>query len=206
MSDIPVERDRAVPKRRAPWLRLLLLAALLGGIYAVGKASGFLDEVDIHSIRHAVNDAGAWGMLLFVALFALGVLVQVPGMLFVATGMLVYGKVLGYAVCLLGAIVAVCTSFAMVRAVGGKALATIERPWVRRVLAQLERRPVRALIALRLIAFIAPPLNYALALSTIRFRDYAIGSALGLIVPMAVVAMGLEWLFQTPWAAKLLFG
>ncbi len=206
MSDIPVERDRAVPKSRVPWLRLLALAAVLGGIYALGKLTGFLDEIDIHSIRRAVDDAGAWGMLLFVLLFALGVLVQVPGSLFVATGMLMYGQIVGYAVCLVGAIVAVCTSFAMVRAVGGKALAAIERPWVRRALARLERQPVRTLVVLRLIAFISPPLNYALALSTIRFRDYAIGSALGLITPMAVVAVAFEWLFRTPWARSFLFG
>lgn len=207
MSDIPVEPDTALPhKRRRVWWRLGLLVLLLGGIYAIGKTTGFLDEIDIDGIRRMVGEAGGWGMALYVALFAVGVLLQVPGMLFVATGMLLYGKLVGFLVCLFGAIVAVCASFLMVRAVGGSPLAAIERPLIRRMLARLERQPVRTLIALRLIAFIAPPLNYALALSSMRFRDYAIGSALGLVAPMAFMTFAFDWLFTTPWAAKWLFG
>ena len=191
-------------KQKRVWLRLGLVVLLIGGIYVVGKTTGYLDNIDVTTIQKAVQAAGAWGFVAYVALFAVGVLCQVPGMLFVATGMLVYGKLLGYAACLTGAIVAVCASFIMVRAVGGTAFDAIERPFVKKILARLEDKPIRTLIVLRLIVFIAPPVNYALALSTIKFRDYAIGSALGLITPMAFVAVMFDILFATEWFKQYL--
>lgn len=193
-------------KKRVVLIRVLLVLGLLVGIYAIGKASGFLDNVDVPTLRRLVDDAGAWGFLLFVALFAVGVLLQLPGMLFVATGILVYGKSLGYVACLSGAIVAVCASFAMVRVVGGQALSSIERPVVKRILKRLDKHPIRWLVVLRLVMFISPPLNYALALTRLRFRDYALGSALGLVTPMLIVTLFFDWLFTTPWIQPLLFG
>lgn len=203
-SDAPDARE-ANPKKRRTWLRLLLLAALLGGIYCYGKTSGFLDEVSVNSIRNMVEDAGAWGILLFIALFAAGVLAQVPGMLFVATGILVWGRATGFVVSLTGAIIAVCASFLMVRLVGGQAFGEVKRPFVRKLLAKLDDNPIRALILLRLVMFISPPLNYALALSRMKFRDYAIGSTIGLVVPMAVVTLAFDWLFATEWMRDILF-
>ena len=35
---------------------------------------------------------------------------------------------------------------------------------------------MRTVIVLRLLLWIAPPLNYALAMSNIRFREYLVGS------------------------------
>lgn len=186
--------------------RLLAVVVLLIGLYLVGKYTGIIDNIDIPTIRRAVESAGGWGFAVFVAVFALGVLLQVPGMLFVGTGILVYGKSTGYLANLTGAIVAVCASFVMVRTVGGSALSGVRRPWVQRLLARLDEKPIRWLIVMRLFAFISPPLNYALALTRIRFRDYAIGSALGLIIPMAVVTLMFDWLFATPWVKSMLFG
>jgi len=196
----------AASKRRKPWLRLGLLAVLIGSVYVIGKTTGVVDDIDVDTIRETVNEAGALGFFVYVLSFALGVVVQVPGMLFVAAGILIYGKLVGYAICLVGSIVAVCASFMVVRIIGGTPLDAVERPFVRRLLDRLEQHPIRSLVLLRLVMFIAPPLNYALALSSIRFRDYAIGSALGLIAPMAVVTLVLDWLLQTQWVSRLLFG
>ena len=41
--------------------------------------------------------------------------------------------------------------------------------------------------------WMAPPLNYALAMSKLRFREYIIGSAIGLVIPIALVSLLFEW-------------
>jgi uncharacterized membrane protein YdjX (TVP38/TMEM64 family) len=84
-------------------------------------------------------------------------------------------------------------------------LAAIERPWLRRMLDRLQARPIRTLVIMRLLLFISPPINYALGLTSLRFRDYAIGSALGLALPMATATLLFDWLFTTPWVRSLLF-
>ena len=209
-SDATVSTDedggtkKGTPKRSK--VRLLAVVGLFVGLYLIGKYTGVIDKVDIPTIQRTVESAGAWGFLVFVAVFALGVLMQVPGMVFVGTGILLYGKTTGYFANLTGAIVAVCASFGMVRTVGGQALSGVKRPWVKGVLRRLDDKPIRWLILLRLVAFISPPINYALALTRLRFRDYAIGSAIGLITPMAIVTLMFDWLFSTPWMKSMLFG
>jgi uncharacterized membrane protein YdjX (TVP38/TMEM64 family) len=49
---------------------------------------------------------------------------------------------------------------------------------------------------LRLFLWLAPALNYALALSPIRYRDYLAGSAIGLVVPVGAATMLLEYLLR----------
>jgi uncharacterized membrane protein YdjX (TVP38/TMEM64 family) len=196
--------DVAAPPKRG-YLRIAIAIALAIGLYVVARVTGVLENLDVAAMQRTVNDAGAWGFAVFVALFAVGTLLHVPGMVFVAAGMLIYGKLTGYFACLVGANVAVCASFVMVRAVGGRALTTIERPFVKRMLARLDKDPLRWLIVLRAICFISPPLNYTLALSSVRFRDYAIGSAIGLAPTMALMTFLFDWLFNNPTINAWLF-
>ena len=57
-------------------------------------------------------------------------------------------------------------------------------------------RPILTVALLRLFLWVAPPINYALALSTVRYRDYAAGSALGLAIPTALAAVVFGYLFR----------
>lgn len=176
-------------------LRLILLGLGLLGLLVLGRATGLSQAVDPEAIRSAVREAGPLGVLLFAAVFAAGEFIHIPGMVFVAAGILAYGELLGFFVSLLAAIGSVCFSFAVVRALGGKALTRIQRPFLRRMLAQLDSQPIRTVVVLRLLLWLAPALNYALALSSLRFRDYLIGSAFGLILPIACATLFFEWFF-----------
>jgi len=146
-------------------------------------------------VKTLVESAGALGLLAYIAIFALGQLLGVPGLVFVAAGILIYGRVYGAGAGLLGAVVAMTVSFLVVRTVGGQPLGAMQKPFMRRVLAQLDARPVRAIVLLRLVFLLAPPVNYALALSKVRLRDFVLGSTLGLLVPIAVASIFFDWLF-----------
>ena len=174
-------------------LRLALLAAFLGGLFVFGWASGWADRFTLDGVRESIQGAGAWGVLLFFGVFALGELLHVPGILFVAAAVLAYGRVAGGLTAYAGALSSVVVSFAVVRAVGGRPLGSLKNARLRRVLDRLEERPVRVVALLRLVLWMAPPLNYALALSPVRFRDYVLGSALGLVVPLALAAAFIDW-------------
>lgn len=187
------------------WLRVAILLLLLGGLYLLGKVTGFLDRVDVPTMRAQVEAAGALGLGLFVVLFAVGSVAQVPGMVFIATGILVYGQFAGYFATLGGATLACCASFLVARTVGGDAFSQVRRPWVRRALERLERQPILTLVALRLVFLTSPPLNYALALTPMKFRDFVVGSVLGLATPLLVVTLFFDWLFATPWIRPYLF-
>ena len=72
------------------------------------------------------------GFLAFVVIFSLGELVHIPGMVFVGAALLIYGKVMGFAAAFVGAVISVCISFVLVRAVGGKALTAFEKPFIKK--------------------------------------------------------------------------
>lgn len=185
---------KASTKKR--FLRIGALLAATGGIFLWLKLSGQLDDLSAERVRALVQEAGPYGILLFVVAFVVGELIHLPGMVFVAAGILAFGRTTGFFVSLTAAVCSVGFSFFLVRALGGKALAEIERPFVKRMLAKLDERPITTVLILRSIFWLAPPLNYALALSSIRSRDYLIGSTLGLVVPVFAATFVFDWLFS----------
>jgi len=182
-----------------------LLFLFLLGTYALAKWGGYLDDINIHRIQRAVEDAGAWGVLLFAGLFVVGVLLHLPGMIFVGTAIIVIGRDSGYFISLGSATLAVCISFLIARTIGGKALGEVKASFVRRLLKRIDDHPIRVMIVFRLIFFLSPPLNFMIALTRIRFRDYAVGSAVGLIIPMFAVTVLFDWLLATEWVRQWLF-
>ena len=105
-------------------------------------------------------------------------------MVFVGAATLVYSPWVSLPLAYAGALLSVVVSFGVVRKVGGTALGGLKNKWVRRALDGLDAKPVQTVFILRLLLWMAPALNYALAMTRIRFRDYFIGSALGLILPI----------------------
>lgn len=150
------------------------------------------DDVDPERVRAAIVAAGPWGVALFVAMFVVGELIHIPGMVFVLAGVLTYGRSMGFLVALLGAVASVAFSFWLVRTFGGQALTHIRFKLLQRMLGKLDARPVQTVFVLRSIFWIAPALNYALAMSRVRFRDYLVGSTLGLVLPI----LGVTLLFE----------
>lgn len=179
------------PPRLPLWQRLAGLALVLVALVAVGHLSG-LDALlaDQERLQASVANAGAWGVLLLIGAFTLGLFIQVPGIVFALTAIYCYGPLWGGILAHSGAVVACSAVFVSVRAIGGQALAEIERPWVKAVLAQVDAHPLRTVTILRLIFWSSPQLNYALALTKVRFREHLLGTAVGLIPIKIVVAIG----------------
>jgi uncharacterized membrane protein YdjX (TVP38/TMEM64 family) len=173
--------------------RIVGLLVLVGILYAGAHASGLTDNFTIDSARQHMENAGVWGVLIFMGLFIVGDLLHVPGLIFVAGAILAYGTVEGIILGYFGALVGQSFNFWLIRKVGGRPLSDIERPLVKKVLSNLSERPIRTVIILRLIFVLTPAINYALSMSQLRFRDYVLASAIGLIPPMALFAWGLNW-------------
>ncbi len=179
------EPTPAAPSRKKLY-RLVAVAALLGGLFVLAKATGVSEHVTVDNLRRWMADAGAWGVLLFVVIFLVGELMQVPGLIFVAAAVLSYGRLWGGGLSYLTAVLSVCFSFAVVRTIGGQALGEIKQAWVRKALAKLDTNPIKTVAVLRVVLIMSPPLNYALALTNMKFRDYLIGSAIGLVPPVLI--------------------
>jgi uncharacterized membrane protein YdjX (TVP38/TMEM64 family) len=191
----------ASPAARLARLGLLVLALVIAS-ELLGVRERMSDAASrraaVEELRGAMQSTGALGALLFVVAFCVGELLHIPGLVFVAAGVLAYGRAQGGALSYAAGILSMTFSFLIVRGVSGQALAEIDRPWLKRAMAWVDARPVLTIAALRTVLVLSPPLNYALALTRVRLRDYVLGSAIGLIPPMLVAVLAFEWLLS--WA------
>jgi uncharacterized membrane protein YdjX (TVP38/TMEM64 family) len=165
----------------------LIVILLAAGYY-------YHDQLSVDAVRAMVDRAGWWGGLLYIGLFVAAEMIQVPGWILITAGVAAFGPNIGYALSLIAATLSVTVAFLLTRGIGGKPLAQVQRPLLRRLLAQLETHPVRTVILLRLIFWISPPLNCALALTAIQFRHFLLGSVVGLAPPLFVIARTGHWL------------
>ena len=181
----------ALSPTQVRWLRLAAMVALVAGLILGAHATGIWDDLSRDALRARVAAAGVWGFPLYVAAFSVALLIHFPGagILFVAVGVALWDRATGAALAYAGGLAGVLISFAIVRLVGGKPLAGVENRVARRVLARLESHPLLTVFILRCIFYVGAPVNYALALSGMRVRDYVVGSALGLAGPTAVLAI-----------------
>ncbi len=190
----PPQPDDA-PPNQSPWGRLVLVAVLLVGTYALASSMGWLDQLNTQWVQDTVAKAGWWGAPAFLGIFAAGYLAHIPALVFIAAGLFAFGQVKGGVLALLGSMLALTCSFWFVRLVGGSPLAKVKNPRMRRMLDKLDDAPMRTTALLRLFFFLAPPVTYTLALSSIRFRDFFLGSMAGLVLPMTIIVLFYDVIF-----------
>lgn len=174
--------------RRNTVLRLTLLALLALTLIFIGKFTAVGELFEWEWLSTSVQDAGIWGVLLFVAAFSVGILLHIPGMVFLILPLLVYGLLPGALVTYGGAMVAVLLNFLIIRFIGGKSLGEVKSPFIQKLLLKLDSQPVRVIAILRVLFWVSPPINYALALSNVRTRHFFWGTAAGLIIPVLLIS------------------
>jgi uncharacterized membrane protein YdjX (TVP38/TMEM64 family) len=135
------------------------------------------------------------GLLVFVLLFALGNLIQIPGWLFLAAAVLTLGRDLGGIATYVAACISCVATFLIIRFVGGDCACASSTTGSRAyLLGRLDFRPVASIVLLRMAFQTVPALNYALAMSGVRFRSYVIGTLLGLPLPILLYCLFFDYL------------
>jgi uncharacterized membrane protein YdjX (TVP38/TMEM64 family) len=137
-------------------------------------------------MRQLILEHRIGGLMLFVLLFSLGNLIQIPGWLFLAAAVLTLGRVWGGAVTYVAAVTSCAFTFVTIRALGGDALRLLKNRVAVRILRELDAHPIGSVALLRILFQTVPALNYALAMSGIKFSNYLIGTLLGLPLPIAL--------------------
>jgi uncharacterized membrane protein YdjX (TVP38/TMEM64 family) len=166
--------------------RLLGVGLFLGVLLTVFEVSGLRDHFNLTFMRQVILQHQIGGLMLFVLLFSLGNLIQIPGWVFLAAAVLTLGRVWGGAVTYVAAVTSCAFTFVTIRALGGDALRLLKNRVAVRLLRELDAHPIASVALLRILFQTVPALNYALAMSGIKFRTYLIGTLIGLPVPIAL--------------------
>lgn len=166
--------------------RLLAVGLFLGLLLAIFEISGLRDHFNLAFLRQLILQHRIGGLVLFVLLFALGNLIQIPGWVFLAAAVLTLGRTWGGVATYIAAVTSCVITFVTIRALGGDALRQLTNRVAVRILREIDARPIASVALLRILFQTVPALNYALALSGIKFRSYLIGTLAGLPLPIAL--------------------
>ena len=174
--------------------RLLAVVLFLGLLFAVFELSGLRDNFSLEFLQRRILENKISGLLIFVLLFSLGNLIQIPGWVFLAAAVLALGRTMGGIATYIAASISCVVTFLTIRFVGGDALRQLNNKIAIKLLRQLDAHPIKSIVLLRILFQTMPALNYALALSGVKFRNYLLGTLLGLPLPIALYCLFFDYL------------
>ncbi len=187
--------DQADPARRR---RALIRLGLLLAFLAVAVAAGLLLPIpSTEDIRAFAGRAGWLGAAVFVVGYGLITLTPVPkNVVGIAAG-LIWGLGVGALLVYLGALIGAALAFGIGRALGRDAVERFTGARIGRVDDLLRRRGLASVIGARLIPVLPfTVINYTAGLTAVLPRDYALGTAVGIIpgtvVYVAIGAFGFQ--------------
>ncbi len=174
-----------------PALLVVLVLALVGVAVLVGAPAPA-------AVRAWVAGAGWAGPVLYAALYAGLSLTPAPASVLSIGGGVLFGLAVGVPVVMAGAVTGALVGFGLARRLGRDSVERLRSRTgvgadrLARLDALLRRRGLPAIIGVRLAPVVPfAVLNMACGLSALRFRDYAIGSAVGMLPTVtAFVAVG----------------
>jgi uncharacterized membrane protein YdjX (TVP38/TMEM64 family) len=180
----------------SPLQRIVLVVLFLGLLLAIFELTGLRDHFSLEFLRQTILDNKISGLFIFILVFALGNLIQIPGWVFLAAAVLELGRTWGGIATYIAASISCVISFLVVRFVGGDALRQLNNRIAVRILRQLDANPIKSILLSRVLFQTLPALNYALAMSGVRFRHYLIGTLLGLPLPIALYCLFFDYLIK----------
>ncbi len=177
-----------------PYKRLIAVVLFLVLLWAVFELSGLRGHFSLTFLQQQIEQNRVTGILIFVLLFVLGNLMQIPGWIFLAAAVLTLGDIWGGLATYVAASISCVVTFLAIRLLGGDVLRQLKNKIAVRLLGQLDTHPVKSIFLLRVLFQTMPALNYALAMSGIKFRHYLTGTLLGLPLPIALYCVFFDYL------------
>jgi uncharacterized membrane protein YdjX (TVP38/TMEM64 family) len=133
--------------------------------------------------------AGPWALPVAVAAFALLAFVGVPQFMLIAAAVVAFGAWTGFAYSWIGTMVSALVGFYFGRLAGARTLSTFSGEGLRQFMGLVGRNGFLASLVVRLVPsapFIV--VNMAAGVTPMRLRDFAAGTALGIVPKIALTA------------------
>ena len=172
---------------------LVLVVVALIALQQLGLLEAFAEPA---RLKQAVLDLGAWGQLAFVVSYTFLQPIGVPGTVFVWAAPLIWPWPTAFVTSLVGSVAASVLGFSLARFIG--------REWVtgklpKRVLkyeAALEQQAFTTVIVLRFLFWMPQWLHVFFGVSKVPFWTHFWGTLLGYLIPLLLVSMYGEALFE----------
>jgi uncharacterized membrane protein YdjX (TVP38/TMEM64 family) len=172
---------------------------LVGLLLWLGHRADLGRHASLDGMRALVAAWGPYGPLAFIGVCIAGIFLHMPEILLIAVGGLLFEGAHAFAYGWIAAVLGATSTFLVVRyfardhfqrAVSGRFAR------LRALDERLERHGFVTVLVLRLVLFMAPPLNWALGASRVRLAHYVGGTALGVVPGVAAAVFFAESIAQ----------
>lgn len=129
-----------------------------------------------------LEGAGLWAPVVYMAIYAVGVCLFLPGTLLTGLGAAIFGAYWGFLYVWIGAMIGASGAFFIGRTLGREFAASLIGNKLKKYDDAIERNGFATVLYLRLVYFPFTPMNFGMGLTKVRFRDYVAGTGIGIIV------------------------
>lgn len=166
--------------------RALIKAAMfLGFIIAaivVIRFTPVRDYLTAEQLGTFLNSSGLWAPLVYIVIYAVGVCLFLPGTLLTGLGAAIFGPYWGFLYVWIAAMLGSSGAFFIGRTMAREYAASLIGDRLKKYDDAIERNGFATVLYLRLVYFPFTPMNFGMGVTKVRFKDYFMGTGLGIIV------------------------
>jgi uncharacterized membrane protein YdjX (TVP38/TMEM64 family) len=171
----PARNNRALLKA------VVFVAFIIGAIIAI-RFTPARHYLNAESLGSLIERAGMWAPLLYIAFYAIGVCLFLPGTLLSGLGAAIFGPYWGFLYVWVAAMLGSSAAFFIGRSLAREYAASLIGEKLKKYDDAIERNGFATVLYLRLVYFPFTPLNFGMGITKVRYKDYLFGTGLGIIV------------------------
>ncbi|MBW1743705.1 MAG: TVP38/TMEM64 family protein [Deltaproteobacteria bacterium] len=175
-----IEQPGKKPKKAV--LKVCVLAVFIIGAIALVRFTPIKGYLTAESLGRFLETAGIWASLIFMAIYAAGICLFIPGTLLTGLGAAIFGPYWGFLYVWVGAMLGASGAFWIGRTLGRDFAASLIGDRLKKYDDAIERNGFATVLYLRLVYFPFTPLNFGMGLTKVHFWDYFFGTGLGIMV------------------------
>lgn len=166
---------------KAVYKAIVFAAFIIGAIFLI-RYTPIKNFLTPEVLSRFLETAGFWAPLVYMAIYAVGVCLFLPGTLLTGLGAAIFGAYWGFLYVWIGAMIGASAAFFIGRTLGRDFASSLIGNKLIKYDDAIERNGFAAVLYLRLVYFPFTPMNFGMGLTKVRFWDYFAGTGLGIIV------------------------
>jgi uncharacterized membrane protein YdjX (TVP38/TMEM64 family) len=172
----------SVTSRRKAMVKAGILVFFI--ITAIGliRFTPIKNYLTVGAMGQFLESAGFWAPFVYMLFYAVGVCLFLPGTLLTGLGGAIFGPYWGFLYVWFGAMAGASAAFIIGRTLGREFASSLIGDKLKKYDDAIEQNGFATVLYLRLVYFPFTPMNFGMGLTKVRFRDYVMGTGLGIIV------------------------
>lgn len=170
-----------VKKNRAILKAIIFLAFVVAAITVV-RFTPVRNYLTVEMLSVFLKNAGLWAPAAYIALYAIGVCLFLPGTLLTGLGAAIFGPYWGFVYVWIAAMLGSSAAFFIGRTLAREFATSLVGDRLKKYDDAIERNGFATVLYLRLVYFPFTPMNFGMGITKVRFKDYVLGTGLGILV------------------------